>query len=153
MPCEFLLHSVANISTMENESLGQKVKRKVSTFVKRLILVAVVVGMAALAIMYWGVYERGVWAGRVLSVSQKGIIFKTFEGKISMESFGALRGTSPIAETRDFSVEPGNQKVIEDLQAVALKGERVNLHFVKRYMTFPWRGDTKYFVEQVEQVK
>lgn len=138
---------------MENESFGQKVKRKVSTFVKRLILIVLVLGIAFLAFMYWGVYERGVWAGKVLSVSEKGVIFKTYEGKISMESFGALKGTSPIAETRDFSVEGNNQQVIQDLQSVALKGDRVNLHFVKRYMAFPWRGETRYFVEKVEQLQ
>ena len=103
-----------------------------------------------MSFFYWGVYERGVWAGKVLSVSEKGILFKTHEGKISMESFGALKGTSPIAETRDFSVEKSEQEVLKALEAAALKGERVNLHFVKRYMRFPWRGDTKYFVVRVE---
>jgi hypothetical protein len=67
-----------------------------------------------------------------------------------MESFGALKGTSPIAETRDFSVEKSETETIKALEAAALKGERVNLHFVKRYMRFPWRGDTKYFVTRVE---
>jgi len=138
---------------MESETLVQKVKRKISGFLKKLILAVVVVGLGALGFMYWGVYERGVWAGKVLSVSEKGIVFKTFEGKLSMESFGALKGTSPIAETRDFSIEGQNQQVIQELQAVALSGDRVNLHFVKRYMTFPWRGDTKYFVEKVERLK
>lgn len=138
---------------MESETLVQKVKRKISGFLKKLILAVVVVGLGALGFMYWGVYERGVWAGKVLSVSEKGIVFKTFEGKLSMESFGALKGTSPIAETRDFSIEGQNQQVLQELQAVALLGDRVNLHFVKRYMTFPWRGDTKYFVEKVERLK
>ncbi|MBX2967881.1 MAG: hypothetical protein KF803_00795 [Cyclobacteriaceae bacterium] len=67
-----------------------------------------------------------------------------------MESFGALKGTSPIAETRDFSIEKSEQEILKELEAAALKGERVNLHFVKRYMRFPWRGDTKYFVTRVE---
>jgi len=137
---------------MENESLAQRVKKRVTSFIKRMILIAVVLGIGVLAFMYWGVYERGVWAGKVLSVSEKGIIFKTHEGKISMESFGALKGTSPIAETRDFSVEGNNEQLVQDLRSVALKGERVNLHFVKRYMAFPWRGETKYFVEKVEQL-
>lgn len=110
-----------------------------------------VLGIGTLAFLYWGVYERGVWAGKVLSVSEKGMIFKTHEGKVSMESFGALKGTSPIAETRDFSVEKGETEVIKALEDVALKGERVNLHFIKRYASFPWRGDTKYFVVRVEQ--
>lgn len=136
---------------MESESFIKKTARTTIKFIKRTLIIALLVGLGVLAYMYWGVYERGVWAGKVLSVSEKGVIFKTFEGKISMESFGALKGTSPIAETRDFSVESSAEQVIKDLQDVALQGDRVNLHFVKRYMTFPWRGDTKYFVEKVER--
>jgi hypothetical protein len=121
--------------------------------IKRILIIALILGIGVLAFMYWGVYEKGVWAGKVLSVSEKGVIFKTYEGKISMESFGALKGTSPIAETRDFSIEKSDEQVIKDLQDVALAGDRVTLHFVKRYITFPWRGDTKYFVDKVEREK
>lgn len=135
---------------MENQSFGQRVKRTTFRIVKRILLLALILGIGVLSFFYWGVYERGVWAGKVLSVSQKGIVFKTHEGKISMESFGALRGTSPIAETRDFSIEKSEEQVLKALEAAALRGDRVSLHFVKRYMRFPWRGDTKYFVTRVE---
>ncbi len=136
---------------MEQESFVKKTVRTTMKIVKRTLLVLLLLGLGALAYLYWGVYERGVWAGKVLSVSEKGILFKTHEGKISMESFGSLKGTSPIAETRDFSIEGSEAEVLQTLQEAALKGERVNLHFVKRYMAFPWRGDTKYFVERVER--
>lgn len=119
--------------------------------VKRTLVVALLVGLVVIAFLYWGVYERGVMAGKVLRITEKGVLFKTYEGKLNLESFGALKGTSPIAETFDFSVETKQQEVIKDLQEVALSGERVNLHFVKRYITFPWRGDTKYFIEKVER--
>lgn len=136
---------------MENQSFGQRAKQTTMKFIKRFLLLLLILGIGTLAFLYWGVYERGVWAGKVLSVSEKGMLFKTHEGKISMDSFGALKGTSPIAETRDFSVEKNETEVIKALEEVALKGERVNLHFIKRYATFPWRGDTKYFVVRVEQ--
>jgi hypothetical protein len=87
----------------------------------------------------------------VLIISEKGMLFKTFEGKITLETFGALKGVSPIAETFDFSVEKSEKDVIEELQKVSLTGNRVNLHFVKRYMRFPWRGETKYFITRVEK--
>jgi hypothetical protein len=136
---------------MESESFMKRTARSTMKIIKRILLFALIIGIAVLAFMYWGVYERGVWAGKVLSVSEKGMVFKTHEGKISMDSFGSLKGTSPIAETRDFSVENSAEDVIKDLQDVALQGDRVNLHFVKRYLRFPWRGDTKYFVEKVER--
>ena len=101
--------------------------------------------------LYFGSYESGVMAGRVLRVSKKGMLFKTHEGKLSLQSFGALKSASPVAETFDFSVERDQKQVIEDLSDVALSGERVSLHFEKKYMHFFWRGDTKYFITQVER--
>jgi hypothetical protein len=136
---------------MEPESLLTRTARTTKKVVKRILTIALLAGIATLAFLYWGVYERGVWAGKVLSVSEKGMVFKTHEGKISVESFGSLKGTSPFAETRDFSVENDEIQVLHDLQESALEGERVNLHFVRRYALFPWRGDTKYFVVRVER--
>ncbi len=138
---------------MENESLGQKVKRKTVSFFKKFILTVVILGIAVFSFLYWGTYETGIMAGKVLRISEKGLIFKTYEGKLNLETFGALKGTSPIAESFDFSVENSNVEVIKTLQDVALSGERVNLHFKKRYAQFPWRGETRYFVTEVERIK
>ncbi|MFN3839111.1 MAG: hypothetical protein ACK4RF_00255 [Cyclobacteriaceae bacterium] len=120
-------------------------------FLKRLLLIVLGIGVAVMLFMYFGVFERGVMAGKVLRITEKGVIFKTHEGQLSREAFGSLKGASPLAETYDFSVEASETEVLKELQAVALSGERVNLHFVKRYMKFPWRGETKVFVTRVER--
>lgn len=133
--------------------MGQKVKRKTVSFFKKFILTVVILGIAVFSFLYWGTYETGIMAGKVLRISEKGLIFKTYEGKLNLETFGALKGTSPIAESFDFSVENSNVEVIKTLQDVALSGERVNLHFKKRYAQFPWRGETRYFVTEVERIK
>ena len=138
---------------MENETFAQRFKRTTMKFIKRLFLFALIIFLAVMAFFYWGTYESGVMAGKVLRISEKGILFKTHEGKLSLESFGALKGVSPVAETFDFSVETGETEVIQQLSEVALSGERVNLHFKKRYMRFPWRGETKYFIVKVERLK
>lgn len=118
----------------------------------RWALILFLLGFTALySFYYFATYEEGVMAGRVLSVTQRGMIFKTYEGKLSVESFGSLKGVSPIAETRDFSVESDEVEVIKDLETVAASGERVNLRFIRRYRSFPWRGETKYFVVGVEK--
>src|SRR6478736_4648285 len=138
---------------MEKESFGQRVANATKTIVKRILIFIIIVGLALLAFLYWGVYETGVMAGKVLRVTQKGVIFKTYEGKLNLETFGALKGTSPIAESFDFSVESSEMGVIKELEQVALSGERVNLKFVRRFTAFPWRGDTKYFVVGIERLK
>lgn len=137
---------------MEKETLLQKIKRKVLKFLRLTLIAVVLVGLAILAIGYFGTYDEGVRAGMVLRLSKKGMIFKTYEGQLNLQTFGALKGASPIAESFNFSVESDREDVIKELQAVALSGERVNLHYVKRYWVFPWRGDTKYFITKVERL-
>lgn len=120
--------------------------------VKLFLIIAVMIGLMVLTFLYWGTYEDGLMAGKVLRISQKGFVFKTYEGKINLETFGALKGTSPIAESFDFSVESDEQELIKQLQEVALSGERVNLYYIKRYVRFPWRGETKYFATRIERL-
>ena len=120
---------------------------------KRVLIVIALLIIGFLALLYWGTYEKGVMAGKILRISEKGYLFKTYEAKLSIESFGALKGTSPIAETFDFSISTKQDSLVKQLQEVALTGERVNIHYIKRYIRVPWRGSTKYFAVEVERVK
>ncbi|HEX6890403.1 MAG TPA: hypothetical protein VF141_06915 [Chryseolinea sp.] len=138
---------------METQTFGQRVKRTTRKVVRIFIITLVIVLVGGFCFLYWGTYEDGVMAGKVLRISEKGVMFKTYEGKINLETFGALKGTSPIAESFDFSVEKSEQDLIKELETVALSGERVNLYFVKRYVIFPWRGDTKYFATRIERLQ
>ena len=135
------------------ETFSEKVKRTTKKVTRIILIVLLIAGVITFSFLYWGTYEDGVLAGKVLRISQKGVMFKTYEGKINLETFGALKGTSPIAESFDFSVEKGDKDLVKELQTVALSGERVNLYFVKRYARFPWRGDTKYFATRIERLK
>ncbi len=118
----------------------------------KILVILFIILAAVSSFLYLGVYDEGVRAGKVLRVSKKGILFKTYEGQISIEAFGGLKGASPIAETFDFSIEKKRPDLIDELEKAALSGERVNLHYIKRYTIFPWRGETKYFVVKVERM-
>jgi hypothetical protein len=137
---------------MSEESFGERTIRKTKSFMKKVLLILLLLAAAVFAFLYLATFEDGVMAGKVVRISEKGIIFKTHEGKLNLETFGALKGASPIAETFDFSVEGSEVQVIQDLQSAALSGERVNLHFKKRYMRFPWRGETNCFITRVERL-
>jgi len=126
--------------------------QKFISLLKRFLIIVILIGIGVIAFLYWGTYGNGFWAGKVLSVTEQGVLFKTYEGKISMESFGSLKGASPIAESRDFSVEKSDTGVVKTLEEVALTGERVNLIYKRRFLRFFWRGDTKYFVTKVERL-
>ena len=116
-----------------------------------ILILLIAIGAGILCFLYFGTYDEGIRAGTVLRISKQGVLFKTFEGQLDLESFGALKKVSPLAETFDFSVEPGNDSLVKQLETVALSGERVNLRYIKRYAVFPWRGKTKYFIIGVER--
>ncbi len=136
---------------MEDQSFGHSVKRTFFKVIKIILILALLVGAGIFSFRYWAVFDEGVRAGNVLRISKKGMLFKTYEGQLNLQTFGALRGASPIMESFDFSVEGSEEQVVKDLEAVALSGERVNLHYIKRYAIFPWRGDTNYFITKVER--
>lgn len=137
---------------MQYQSFGDQVARTTKKVVKAILAIVVLLAIAFLCLAYWGVYDEGVRAGTVLRISKKGMIFKTYEGQLNVQTFGSFKGQNPIMEAFDFSVLTDDEEVISELQDVALSGERVNLHYVARYAAFPWRGDTKYFITKVERV-
>ena len=119
--------------------------------VKRIILIVILIGFAALAYFYFGTYSEGVRSGVVIKVSKKGFLFKTYEGQLNLLTFGASKNQNMIAENFDFSVPGYETEVIKALEEVSLSGERVSLHYVEKFVTFPWRGDTKYLIIKVER--
>ena len=138
---------------MEYRTFGEQVAHTTRRVIKVTMVITVLVAIAFLCIAYWGVYDEGMTAGTVLRISKRGMIFKTYEGQLNVQTFGAFKGANPIMEAFDFSVSAADEQVIRDLQEVALSGERVNLHYVARYAVFPWRGDTKYFITRVERIE
>jgi hypothetical protein len=119
--------------------------------VKRVVLAIFLIGFSIMAYFYFGTYSEGVRSGVVVKVSKKGFLFKTYEGQLNLLTFGASRSQNMVAETFDFSVPTTEADVIKILEEVSLSGERVSLHYVEKFMTFPWRGDTKYLIIKVER--
>ncbi|MDD5507100.1 MAG: hypothetical protein PHD25_02075 [Bacteroidales bacterium] len=128
-------------------------KRGCRRLFKRSILFLILILVAIFCFLYFGKYDEGTRAGTVVRVSKKGVIFKTYEGQLNLQTFGAVKGSSPFMETFEFSVERKNDQIVKELESSSLTGERVNLRYYKRYMVFPWRGKTKYFIIAVERVE
>jgi len=137
---------------MENaqqpRSIGSTVKRGFRNF----LLIVLVVLIGVMLFLYYGSYSKGVRSGVVIKLSERGMVFKTWEGQINLQSFGAVDASgNAMNEVFSFSVEGGNDSLLKELEAVSLSGERVNLHYVERYAKLPWRGETAYFVDRVER--
>ena len=91
--------------------------------------------------VYYVTYSEGYRSGELIKISNKGVVFKTWEGEIS-------QGVSE-AQTFQFSVEDSEKEVIGLLKD--MQGQMVKLTYKERFKTFPWLGDTKYFITKVEK--
>jgi len=91
--------------------------------------------------VYYASYSEGVRSGELIKFSRKGVVFKTYEGELSQGISGA--------QIFSFSVLDSEEKVISDLKS--FEGSYVKLSYVERYKTFPWWGDSKYFITGVKK--
>lgn len=106
------------------------------------IVVTVILALSAYtSFLYVANYSEGVRAGELIKMSHKGMIFKTWEGELSQGISGA--------QIFSFSVLDSDKEVIERLQN--LEGQYVKLTYIERYKTFPWWGDSKFFITKVEK--
>ncbi len=93
--------------------------------------------------IYFFTFSEGYRAGELIKISKRGVVFKTWEGRLS-------QGVSEEQQF-NFSVEKRDKEVLEQLKT--LQGERVKVTYIERYGTFAWLGDTKYFVKEVEKLE
>jgi hypothetical protein len=110
-------------------------------FLGIVIGIVVLAAVCYFAFLYNATYSEGVRSGELIKFSNKGMLFKTYEGELSQGISGA--------QIFQFSVLDSDEKVISDLKA--LEGHYVKLTYVERYKTFPWWGDSKYFITAVKK--
>jgi hypothetical protein len=113
------------------------------------LLVIVVAGFA----IYYGIsnitYSEGSRAGTLIKISKKGYVFKTYEGELALSGVGGyIIGPSNQGNVWAFSAK--NKKVYEDLSR--FEGKQVSLNYKEKMRTFPWLGETRYFVYSVELI-
>lgn len=93
--------------------------------------------------IYFVTFSEGYRAGELIKISKRGLIFKTWEGRLS-------QGVSEEQQF-NFSVQKSDKEVLEKLKE--FQGKRVKLTYIERFGTFFWLGDTKYYVKEVEMLK
>lgn len=125
----------------------QKTKR----FLRRLFIVVAALALVA-AVGYYIVagmtYSEGSRAGYLIKISKKGVVFKTYEGQLNLAGMG-LGGVANLTEDNVWNFTAANETVYYQLQNN--EGKKVALYYKQRYHTFPWQGETDYFVYKVEQ--
>jgi hypothetical protein len=122
------------MQTNNKKSLMRRVMPIVGIFV-------VMMSISYFTFFYYASASDGVKMGDLVKMEHRGMLFKSWEGAISEG------GTSPTVFS--FSVLDSDKKVIETLNS--LQGQYIKVYYVERYRTFPWWGESHFFVVKAEK--
>ena len=115
-----------------------------------IIVIAVLLVLGSLMwYKYFFVFAEGVKSGYLNYANKKGYIFKTYEGKLIQEGFGRGKTGGLTSYEFEFSVE--NEAIFKQLEENG--GKQFDLHYKEYNGAIPWRGNTKYVVDKVVNMK
>ena len=121
---------------------------------KKILLTIVGIIVVFLAIFliarYSYTYSEGNRAGRLIKFSKQGFMFKTYEGEMNLGCVtNAANNSMMMNYMWDFSVT--DEGVADSL--LMLEGKDISVHYKEKMAKLPWRGDTKYIVDKVVEVR
>lgn len=131
---------------------AREMGRKTLRFTKKALLLLLLLGIVGAGGYYgWGnmTYSSGTRSGQLLKLSRKGYVFKTHEGQLFLGVYTPAQPSMAPGNIWEFSVK--NKQVYQEIQK--LEGKQVKLYYKEHFRTFPWQGDTKYFVYQAEVIQ
>ena len=126
--------------------------KKIGEMVKRfflIILALLILGGIGFVWLSGWTYSEGTRAGYLIKISNKGVVFKTYEGQLNLGGFQSNEQSGVIGNIWDFSVTKSD--VYEDMQKY--EGKQVKLFYKQRYKPMPWQGKTEYFIYKVELIE
>lgn len=116
---------------------------------KFVIISSVILVVAAVVFCYFRfffVFGEGVKSGELNYVVYKGVIFKTYEGKLIQSGFRSPKGTGSI-QSYEFEFSVANPELARQLMLQS--GKTLELHYKEYFGALPWRGFTKFIVDSI----
>ena len=110
---------------------------------KIILALVLVLGVTGYVRYYW-VFGTGVKAGELNYVVHKGILFKTYEGKMIQTGIRSQNGT---LESFEFVFSVADEQVAQELMMNS--GNQFNLHYREYLAPLPWRGHSKFVVDSI----
>ena len=109
-------------------------------------LVIVIVLIVVFGYFKYGfVYSKGYRAGLLQKFSEKGMIFKTYEGEMILSSVQSNANVAIASEKFLFSV--ADDAVARQMEQI--QGKQVIVHYKEKNGALPWIGDSYYIVDSV----
>jgi len=110
---------------------------------KIILVLVLVLGIVGYFRYFW-VFGTGAKAGELNYMVHKGILFKTYEGKMIQTGIRSQGGT---LQSFEFLFSVSDPKVAEVLMANS--GNQFNLHYREYVAALPWRGHSKFVVDSI----
>jgi hypothetical protein len=137
------------MSTLQS-SANPPVKRsfagKVKKVLKWLLILIVIFAFSHIYWKYYYTYSEGYRAGLLQKFSNKGTLFKTYEGEIILSSVSSNRDVAIASEKFLFTVT--NKAIVRQFDT--LQGQPVIVHYKQKNAPLFWRGDSPYLVDSVK---
>ena len=115
-----------------------------------LITITIAAVLAAAAYFrFFFVFAEGVKSGELNYVVYKGVLFKTYEGKLIQTGIRSKAAGSIQSYEFEFSVE--NEALARELMLQG--GKTLELHYKEYFGALPWRGFTKFVVDSIITVR
>lgn len=126
----------------------EKFWSSVKTFFRKFLIFGTLIAVIGLAgfmlFARYMHYSDGVRSGSIVKFSEKGILFKTWEGQLQ---FGEA------SNLWDFSVYPGDQEVQDKIHEAIKTNKEVQVTYDESYVAISFWGDTKYFIKAIEIIE
>lgn len=113
-----------------------------------IVLIILVIG-GGITYFYFPYANSSVKAGQLNYVMHKGIIFKTYEGKLIQT--GIKTGTTGGLQSNEFEFSIENKELAKQL--MSLTGQNVKLHYKEYFGALPWRGYTRFIVDSIVAIE
>lgn len=98
---------------------------------------------------YYFVFGDGTKAGTMNYFVHKGVLFKTYEGRLIQAGFKAP--TQGAVQSNEFMFSVTDPKVAQQLNDNT--GAYLELHYKEYFHTLPWRGVSTFIVDSVVSVQ
>jgi hypothetical protein len=110
------------------------------------ILAIVIVIIVSIGYFKYGfTYSKGYRAGLLQKFSEKGLIFKTYEGEMILSSVQSNANVALASEKFLFSV--ADEAVAKQMEQI--QGKHVVVHYKEKNGALPWIGESYYIVDSV----
>jgi len=93
---------------------------------------------------YFWVFGTGVKSGELNYMVHKGVVFKTYEGKMIQTG---IRSQNATLQSFEFLFSVEDPAIAEQLMRNS--GNQFNVHYKEYLAALPWRGHTKFVVDSI----